>query len=109
MLVRAIPHGKVLTYGYVAALLEKPRNARAVGYTLNGLPHGSDVPWHRVVGKNGQYGKVSIRSFKYGREEQIDRLLDEGVEFNEKQQFKLSDYVWEPHPAEVAAILVGES
>ncbi len=46
---RAIPAGKVATYGQIALLCGKPRNARQVGYALNrgragggcaGLPGG---------------------------------------------------------------------
>src|SRR5258708_12830712 len=48
-LVRLIPHGKVINYGRVAALLDNPRGARAVGWALAALPDGTDVPWHRVV------------------------------------------------------------
>lgn len=32
---RAIPAGKVATYGQIALLCGKPRNARQVGYALN--------------------------------------------------------------------------
>ncbi len=104
-LVRAIPPGRVLTYGTVAALLEHPRHARAVGYALNGLPFGTDVPWHRVVGKAGAQGKISLRSFSYSRDEQLARLRAEGVTFTPAQRFPLSDYLWRPSPQEVAAIL----
>lgn len=104
-LVAAIPAGMVLYYGRVAELLGKPRAARAVGYALNNLPVGTAVPWHRVVGKNGQWGKISIRSFKYGREEQITRLTAEGITFEDNEQFPLADYLWEPSPVEVQAIL----
>ena len=41
-LVRAIPSGRVATYGQVAALLGKPRGARLVGWALNTCP--KDVP-----------------------------------------------------------------
>ncbi|HLA44150.1 MAG TPA: MGMT family protein [Aggregatilineales bacterium] len=109
VLTKAIPPGMVLNYGQIAQLLEKPRAARAVGYALQNLPFGTDVPWHRVVGKNGVYGKLSIRAFKYGRDEQLKRLQDEGIEFDEHEQFPLLKYLWEPDPVEVAAILNGAS
>ena len=48
-LVRLIPPGKVISYGRVAALLEVPHGARAVGWALAALRDGTDVPWHRVV------------------------------------------------------------
>lgn len=51
-LVRAIPRGRVATYGQIAALLERPRAARAVGQALRGRG-GSRIPWHRVVNARG--------------------------------------------------------
>jgi methylated-DNA-protein-cysteine methyltransferase-like protein len=50
-LVRRIPRGRVVMYGQVAALLGRPRAARAVGRALAGCP--DDVPWHRVVNARG--------------------------------------------------------
>src|SRR5207302_375258 len=55
-LVRRIPRGRVATYGQIAALLGRPRAARAVGGALRGCP--ANLPWHRVV--NAQ-GAVSFR------------------------------------------------
>ncbi len=53
--VREIPHGRVATYGQVAALLGVPRGARAVGWALRALLDDEEgsVPWHRVVGAGG--------------------------------------------------------
>lgn len=50
-----IPEGTVATYGQIALLCGKPKNARQVGY---GLRHNlaGEIPAHRVV--NGQ-GKLS--------------------------------------------------
>jgi methylated-DNA-protein-cysteine methyltransferase-like protein len=103
-LVNLIPYGKVLYYERVAELLGKPRNARAVGYAMNGLPFGTSVPWHRVVGKLGIYGKINIRSFSYSRDEQIARLKDEGIIFDEQEQFILIDYLWQPSAEELAGL-----
>lgn len=52
--VRAIPHGRVTTYGTVAELAGAPRSARQVGFALAAL-HGTEagVPWHRVLGADG--------------------------------------------------------
>jgi len=48
--VAAIPPGRVMTYGDVAAVLGS-RAARAVGNVMSW--HGSDVPWWRVVRASG--------------------------------------------------------
>jgi methylated-DNA-protein-cysteine methyltransferase-like protein len=47
-----IPKGKAATYGQIALLCGKPKNARQVGYALNrGL--AGDAPAHRVVNAKG--------------------------------------------------------
>ena len=50
---RAIPAGKVATYGQIALLCGKPRNARQVGYALNRGRAGADVPAFGVVKGQG--------------------------------------------------------
>ncbi|HEY7530075.1 MAG TPA: methylated-DNA--[protein]-cysteine S-methyltransferase [Gemmatimonadota bacterium] len=52
--VREIPHGRVATYGQIAALLGSPRAARTVGWAMRALTDGSGVPWHRVVDAAGR-------------------------------------------------------
>ena len=49
-----IPEGKVATYGQIAMLCGKPRNARQVGYGLRENLAGSDVPAFRVVNGKGE-------------------------------------------------------
>jgi alkylated DNA nucleotide flippase Atl1 len=48
--VEAIPSGRVMTYGDVAAAIGS-RAARAVGNTL--AYYGSDLPWWRVIRATG--------------------------------------------------------
>jgi methylated-DNA-protein-cysteine methyltransferase-like protein len=48
-----IPSGKVATYGQIALLCQKPKNARQVGYGLNRGLAGENVPAHRVVNARG--------------------------------------------------------
>ena len=47
--VRAIPYGRVETYGDVAMAIGSPRAARAVGRALSRCPLFPAVPCHRVV------------------------------------------------------------
>jgi methylated-DNA-protein-cysteine methyltransferase-like protein len=77
--VRAIPRGRVATYGEVARLLGVPRGARAVGWALGALSATRErrVPWHRVVGAGG---RISLRD-GVGPEVQRRRLKGEGVRF----------------------------
>jgi methylated-DNA-protein-cysteine methyltransferase-like protein len=91
--VRRVPRGRVATYGQIAALARLPRHARLVGYALNVLPAGSDVPWHRVVNAKGQ---VSPRSDALGHEDlQAQLLRREGVRFVEGA-IALDRFQWRP-------------
>ena len=54
-LVRRIPKGRIVTYGQIAALLKRPRAARAVGGAMRRCPTG--VPWHRVVNAAGRISR----------------------------------------------------
>lgn len=104
-LVSVIPAGRILNYGQVAILLGNPKAARAVGYALAALPAGTEVPWHRVVGKDGKVGKVSLQSSKYIEAEQQRRLESEGIIFDESGYFPLQPYLWQLSHIEVQAIL----
>jgi len=53
-----IPFGKTCTYQSIAARLDKPRHARAVGNAVGRNPISGLVPCHRVLpasGKSGHY------------------------------------------------------
>lgn len=58
-LARAIPPGRVLTYGEVAHRLGDPGAARAVGQALGHNPFAPVVPCHRVLAANRQGGGFS--------------------------------------------------
>ncbi len=94
-LVRQIPPGTVVTYGQVAALLGRPRAARAVGYALRYLPSGADVPWHRVINARGH---ISPRYPPEGPLMQRLLLEDEGVRFDAEGCIDLAVYRWQPRP-----------
>lgn len=53
-LVGAIPAGRVATYGQLAALAGRPRNARLVGTIMARRTAGLDLPCHRVVRSDGR-------------------------------------------------------
>ena len=78
--VRAIPRGRVATYGQIARWLGVHRGARAVGWALRALPPEAEprVPWHRVVAAGG---RIAVRGGT-GPELQRRRLRAEGVRFN---------------------------
>jgi methylated-DNA-protein-cysteine methyltransferase-like protein len=86
--VRAIPRGRVATYGQVAAILGVPRGARAVGWALRALPAGNAVPWHRVVGAGG---RISHRAGD-GPERQRRKLRAEGVAVRSEWVVAMGDH-----------------
>lgn len=102
-LVRAIPPGKVLSYGRVSDLLGVPQGARAVGWALHNLG-GSEpsVPWHRVVNVRG---RVSIKGSPEAALEQRVRLESEGVVFDESDTIDMRRFLWTPALPEVEAII----
>ena len=66
---RAIPRGTVASYGQIALLCGKPKNARQVGYALNKGRLGEEVPAHRVfypqigVGKRLDGGRRRVKKY----------------------------------------------
>jgi O-6-methylguanine DNA methyltransferase len=71
--VRRIPHGRVATYGDVAAAAGRPRAHRAVGNIMRNCTDTS-IPCHRVIAAGGKLGG-------YGRDLFAKRalLLAEGI------------------------------
>lgn len=53
---RAIPFGKVATYGQIAMAIGRPNAQRAVGRALGKNPASIVIPCHRVVAANGLGG-----------------------------------------------------
>ena len=77
-LVAQIPSGRLMTYGQIAALCGSPRAAWEVGQIAHFGP--SELPWHRVVNKQGGLA----RGWPGGVAIQAQLLEDEGV--------KVTDY-----------------
>lgn len=89
-IVRAIPRGKVLTYGQVALLAGAPRGARQVGRIL--YARGRTVPWQRVINR---YGGLS--TYKVGTGAEQRALLEkEGVAFTQDGVVDLKKHQWRP-------------
>ncbi len=89
-MVKAIPHGRVATYGDVARMAGSPRASRQVGWALATLPDGSDVPWWRVINREG---RISWRPG--GAELQKELLQEEGVRFAPEGAIDLGTYRWD--------------
>jgi methylated-DNA-protein-cysteine methyltransferase-like protein len=78
-IVCAVPRGRIVSYGSVAALMGAPRAARAVGRALCTLPDDASVPWWRVVNRNGE---ISIKCSVHGPALQRALLEGEGIRFD---------------------------
>jgi len=101
--VRAIPRGRVMTYGAIAQLLPPPRGmnpqsflrirARWVGYALRRAP--DDLPWQRVVAAGG---RISPRR-DGGMEVQRALLRREGVRFHASGCVLMNRHAWTPRDA----------
>ncbi|MGN0795783.1 MAG: MGMT family protein [Christensenellales bacterium] len=77
--VKAIPYGKVASYGFIAAVSGHKGLARQVGYALHKNPDPQHIPCYRVVFKDGSLAE----SFAFGGKERQKALLEaEGVQFD---------------------------
>ena len=75
--LRAIPEGKVTTYGDLAAHLGDRRMARAVGNILHANPDPDRTPCFRVVNRDG---RLAAHFGDGGAEGQRRRLERDGIE-----------------------------
>ena len=91
-LIKAIPRGKVATYGQIACLTGHYPSVRRVVWILHTLSDKEKLPWHRVVNRKG---KISLKPGA-GYEKQKELLIKEGILFSDKDCIDLDRYLWEP-------------
>ena len=101
LIVSRIPRGKVVSYGWIAALLGNPRSARTVGWALHSTPKELDIPWHRVINSRGQ---ISYDRGEHGPSLQRVMLEQEGVIFD-NDRVDMSVYQWLPNDVEMGELL----
>jgi len=100
--VARIPHGRVATYGQIAALAGLAGHARQVGYALHALPDGSDLPWQRVINAKGEVSQRADAGWWQGKGEgyregyQRHLLEEEGVVFDLRGRVDLERFRWDP-------------
>ena len=87
-ITQAIPRGQTLTYGEVAARMDDPGAARAVGQALGANPFAPIVPCHRVVAAGTKLGGFSARG---GLTTKLRMLGIEGARITEAQTPDLFD------------------
>ena len=87
-IVEQIPVGKVATYGQIAHLIGRERNARLVGRVLSQAGLYGKYPCHRVVNSAGRLAPAW--------EEQRHLLWAEGVTFKTNGCVDLKKHQWKP-------------
>lgn len=85
--VEEIPAGKVASYGQIAKLIGRDKNARLVGKVLSMAEYYGEYPCHRVVNHAGR-----LAPFFY---EQKELLLEEGVAFKDSTHVDMKKYRWD--------------
>lgn len=86
--VSCIPLGSVATYGQIAQLIGRERNARLVGRGLSQAGLYGKYPCHRVVNSAGRLAPAW--------EEQRHLLWAEGVTFKTNGCVDLKKHQWKP-------------
>lgn len=90
-LVARIPQGRVMTYGQIAAHCGAAWAAWEVGQIAHTGP--SDLPWQRVVNKQGGLAAGWPGG---GRATHAERLRAEGVEVSDDYTVDVGKLVWDP-------------
>ena len=90
--IRAIPRGKVASYGLVALLAGSPLGARQVVRVLHTLSRKERLPWHRVINSRGSISLPRGAGF----ERQRALLRKEGVKVTTEGRVDLGRFLWRP-------------
>lgn len=85
--VSEIPEGCVASYGQIAGLIGRPRNARLVGKVLSRAELYGDYPCHRVVNASGRTAPGFV--------EQRAKLEAEGVSFKDNGCVDMKKHKWQ--------------
>ena len=93
-IVRAIPYGKVSSYGAVGKSIGTGLSARMVGWAMNGSHAKMPlIPAHRVVNRNGLLtGKHHFETITMMQE----LLENEGLVIKDDQIINLEEHFWDP-------------
>lgn len=92
--VRAIPRGRVTTYGAIAAAIGAKSGARVVGYAMNSCTGVKPkVPAHRVVNRNG----MLTGKHHFNPPELMQQLLEkEKIKISEDKVVDFKSLFWDP-------------
>lgn len=90
--IQSIPAGKVTTYGEIARAAGSPRAARQVVRILHSMSQKHQLPWHRVVNKQGE---IAIKNDEHSLVQQL-LLEEEGVTVIAGKKVPLDIYLYIP-------------
>lgn len=92
--VRAVPKGRVTTYGAVAAAIGAKSGARMVGYAMNVCRNVKPkVPAHRVVNRKG----MLTGKHHFDTPDMMEKLLKkEGVKVKDDTVVDFETLYWDP-------------
>lgn len=89
--IKHIPPGTVMTYGQIARIAGSPRAARQVARVLHSMSRNYQLPWHRVVNKDG----IIMLSDPDQANMQQYLLESEGILFVQKGIVELAKYQYQ--------------
>jgi methylated-DNA-protein-cysteine methyltransferase related protein len=92
--VKQIPHGRVTSYGAIAAYLGSKGSARMVGWAMNASHSALDnIPAHRVVNRNG----LLTGKHHFGHPDIMQQLLEnEGLIIQNDAIVNFKEKFWDP-------------
>jgi len=79
-----------ITHFRIAQIVGVGCDARMVGYAMASTPEGGDVPWQRIVNREG---KISVPG--KGGEIQRMRLEAEGITFDARGRIDMKRFGWQ--------------
>lgn len=92
--VKLIPHGRVTSFGAIAAYLGTKKSSRMVGWAMNQAHFlEGKIPAHRVVNRNG----LLTGSGHFIGESMSELLEKEGIKIDEMQVVNFKSVFWDPN------------
>lgn len=93
---KAIPYGRVTSYGAIAKYLGAAGSARMVGWAMNASHGDEEVPAHRVVNRVG----LLTGKHHFSGTNLMQQLLEsEGISVVDNQIQDFEKYFWDPGKA----------